>query len=122
MQTTNIGQKFQEVKSLVNLSDVATRLGASLTQQSGRNSYHGTCPTGHTSSSGRSFHVDMNQGLFHCWSCEIGGDVISLVEQVKGLNKWEFLNWLVKEFNLKVDLGQPQLWLSKTLSEYKHTI
>jgi len=87
MSITNIGLKFQEVKSLVNLSDVATRLGASLTKQSGSNTYHGTCPTGHASSSGKSFHVDMNQGLCHCWNCGIGGDAISLGEIIKGLSK-----------------------------------
>ncbi|MHA1912058.1 MAG: DUF5906 domain-containing protein [Candidatus Kariarchaeaceae archaeon] len=108
MTRTNIGTKFQEVKSLVNLSDVATRLGASLTKQSGSNTYHGTCPTGHASSSGKSFHIDMNKGLGFCFNCGIGGDAISLVEEVKGLTKWESLKWLVKEFNVKVDLGQPQ--------------
>ena len=108
MSLTNIGTKFQEVKNLVNLSDVATRLGASLTKQSGSNTYQGTCPTGHASASGKSFHVDMNQELFHCWSCNIGGDAISLVEEVKGLSKWESLKWLNDDFQLGFDLGQPQ--------------
>lgn len=109
MRTTNIGTKFQEVKSLVDLSEVATRLGARLTKQSGSNTYQGTCPIGHASSSGKSFHVDMSKELFHCFNCDIGGDTISLVEKVKGLSKWDSLKWLVKEFNVKVDLGQPQL-------------
>ncbi len=119
MSIKNIGTKFQEVKNLVNLSDVATRLGSSLTKQSGSNTYHGTCPTGHASSSGISFHIDMNKGLCHCFNCDIGGDAISLVEEVNGLSKWESLKWLVKEFDLKVDLGQPQHSPKPTPEEIK---
>ena len=119
MLTTNIGTKFQEVKNLVNLSDVATRLGASLTKQSGSNTYQGTCPTGHTSSSGKSFRVDMHQGIFYCFNCCIGGDAISLVEEVKGLTKWKSLKWLVKEFDVKIDLGQQQHSPKPTLEQIK---
>ncbi len=104
---TNIGNKFQEVKHQLNIKDVATRLGSKLTQQ-GRNTYHGTCPTGHASQSGTSFHVDTNQQVFHCFNCGIGGDVISLVEKTKGISNWESLKWLNHEYNLKIDLGQPQ--------------
>jgi len=117
MSTTNIGMKFQEVKNNLNLLDVVTRLGSSLTKQSGSNTYHGTCPTGHTSTSGKSFHIDMNKGLYHCFNCGIGGDVISLVEEVKKISRWEALKWLVSEFNLKVDLGQPQHYPKPTPEE-----
>jgi len=116
MLKTNVGMKFQEVKSLVNLKDVATRLGASLTKQSG-NTYQGTCPTRHTSTSGKSFHIDMKQGLFHCFNCGIGGDVISLVEEVNGLSKWDSLKWLNEEFDLKVDLGEQQQYSKPTSEE-----
>lgn len=109
--------KFQEVKNNLNLLDVVTRLGSSLTKQSGSNTYHGTCPTGHTSTSGKSFHIDMNKGLYHCFNCGIGGDVISLVEEVKKISRWEALKWLVSEFNLKVDLGQPQHYPKPTPEE-----
>jgi DNA primase len=119
MSITNIGSKFQEVKNSLNLIDVATRLGASLTKQSGSNAYQGICPTGHTSSSGKSFHIDSNLEVFHCFNCGIGGDVISLVESVKGLSKWDSLKWLVNEFNLKVDLGQPQHSHKPTPEEIK---
>ncbi len=104
---TNIGNKYQEVKHRLNIIDVATKLGSKLTQQ-GRNTYHGTCPTGHASKSGTSFHVDSNQQVFHCFNCGIGGDIFTLVEKVYNLSSWEALKWLVDEYNLKIDLGKPQ--------------
>ncbi len=91
---TNIGNKYQEIKHRLNIIDVATKLGSKLTHQ-GSNTYQGTCPTGHASQSGTSFHIDTNQQLFHCFNCAIGGDVISLVEKVKGINNnIQLLNYI----------------------------
>ena len=97
---------FQEVKSSINIEEVATRLGSSLSRQG--STLTGTCPSGHTSSSKTSFHIDNKKQLCHCFNCGIGGDAISLVEKVNKTSKWEALKWLVAEFNLKVDLGQHQ--------------
>lgn len=97
---------YQEVNDSLNIVEVATHLGATLHQQG--NSYVGTCPTGHSSNSKISFHVNNNLKRFHCWNCGIFGDAIQLVEEVKGLNKAESLKWLVNEFHLKVDLGKLQ--------------
>lgn len=109
--------KFQEVKNNLNLLDVATHLGSSLTKQSGSNTYHGTCPTGHASLSGKSFHVDVNKGLCHCFNCGIGGDVISLVEEVKKISKWDSLKWLVKDFSLNIKLGEQEYYPKPTPEE-----
>jgi DNA primase catalytic core len=97
---------YQEVNDSLNIVEVATRLGSTLHQQG--NSFAGTCPTGHSSNSKNSFHVNNNLKRFHCWNCETYGDAIQLVQEVKGLNKVESLKWLVDEFHLKVDLGKLQ--------------
>ena len=67
----------------------------------------------------------MNLGLFKCFNCGIGGDAISLVEAAKGLSKWESLKWLNDDFQLGVDLGQPQHSPKPTpeeIQEQKETI
>ena len=104
---TNIGIKFQEVNNSVDLLQVASKLGAKLSSR-GSHTYVGTCPTGHPSNSKRSFQVDTSIRKFKCWNCGIFGDASQLVEEVKGINKWESLKWLVEEYDLKIDLGQPQ--------------
>ncbi len=63
---------FQEVNDSLNIVEVATRLGSTLHQQG--NSFTGTCPTGHSSSSKNSFHVNNNLKRFHCWNCGIFGE------------------------------------------------
>ena len=93
---------MQEVKNSLNITDVVTRQGAQLISQN-KNTLVGTCPAGHPSSSKKSFHVDTHKQLCHCFNCGMGGDVISLVESVKKICKWEAVKWLVEEFNLKFD-------------------
>ncbi|MCB9250709.1 MAG: hypothetical protein H6613_20295 [Ignavibacteriales bacterium] len=101
------GDIFKEVKSNLNIIDVATRLGSHLNQQK-RNTLVGTCPTGHPSKSKKSFEVNTSLQLCHCYNCKMGGDVFTIVEEVKKLSKWESLKWLVKEFNLKIDTTKLQ--------------
>lgn len=43
---------------------------------------HVDCPH-HASESRRSLHVDLGKGLWHCFGCQVGGDVIQLVEFVR---------------------------------------
>ena len=101
------GNIFQEVKNSLHITDVVTRLGAQLNSQS-KNTLVGTCPVGHPSSSKKSFHIDTHKQLCHCFNCGMGGDVFSVVEEVKKISKWEALKWLVEEFDLKIDTSQHQ--------------
>ena len=40
------------------------------------------CPI-HTSISKRSLHVDKTKQLWRCWGCNVGGDVLHLVEFIR---------------------------------------
>lgn len=42
-----------------------------------------------------SFQVNERRGLFHCFACRRGGDVIALVQQVSGRSFIEACEWLV---------------------------
>jgi len=107
LNKTRRGNIFQEVKNNLSITEVVTRLGAQLNTQS-KNTLVGTCPVGHPSSSKKSFHVDTHKQLCHCFNCGMGGDVFSVVEAVKKISNWEALKWLVKDFDLKIDISQHQ--------------
>ncbi len=94
---------FQEVKDQIKIEDVAAKFESKLTQHT-HGKLVGTCPTGHKSNSGTSFTIDTELQLCHCFNCGLGGDVFLIVEKVENKTRWESLLWLIKEFNLKIDL------------------
>ena len=103
---TNKGDIFREVKSRVNIVDVAARLQLNLTKQG--SDLVGECPVGHASKSKTSFHIvtSHREPYFHCFNCGKGGDVIRLVRITKNITDIEAVNWLINEFNLDVDPKQ----------------
>lgn len=44
------------------------------------------------------------EGLWHCWACNRGGDVISAVREAKGLGFNEALEWLAERYPEEVDV------------------
>jgi DNA primase catalytic core len=81
------------------IESVLEHLGIEL-QKVGSN-YQGNCPTGHPSESGTCFRVNTKGKFFLCFSCLAGGDVISLVEEVKRISFKEAVIWLIKEYDIK---------------------
>lgn len=78
------------------LSVVETLGGLNLTKM-GHN-LMGNCPTGHSSSSGKCFSVDLSGDYFHCFNCKKGGDIFELVNIVKGFEFKESLKFLCETF------------------------
>ncbi|MBF0551625.1 MAG: toprim domain-containing protein [Deltaproteobacteria bacterium] len=62
---------------------------------------HGDCPTGHDSKDHNCFHVDTQNGLFHCFSCGIGGDGIKLVMLSHGCDFKDAVSWITNSFDLQ---------------------
>ena len=58
----------------------------------------GNCPTGHSSSSGRCFSIDLSGDYFHCFNCKKGGDIFELVSIVKFFDFKESLKFLCESF------------------------
>jgi DNA primase catalytic core len=79
--TPDLGSLFREVKDRVDVEQVVDNFGLvkKLNLQLMGSEFKGMCPTGHQSSSGQSFNLSKDDGLYHCWSCGIGGDIIGLV-------------------------------------------
>ena len=78
--------------------DVAKELGGLETSKIEYNSYQGMCPTGHDSKGKNCFSI--NDDLYHCFNCGIGGDLISYVQDVEFRNKSsesfsQSLEWLI---------------------------
>ncbi len=75
---------FQEVKDQVAISAVLGEYGVKL-EGKGHN-LRGQCPLHDGEKGGRSFSVNTSKGLFFCFSCKKGGNVLDLVSELDGLS------------------------------------
>ena len=82
------------------IQDVVSRLGLDLIKTG--NSLQGDCPTGHPSANHRCFSINTDQNYFHCFNCDVAGDVIRLVEIVNETDFKGAVSWLGKEFNWSI--------------------
>lgn len=103
-----------EIKQIP-IEKVVDRLGLQL-HRSGSN-LQGNCPTGHPSKSERCFNINLSNNLYYCFSCRIGGDVISLVEEVKKLPFARSIEWLAKEFSVHHDIDLSSIEYKKLSDE-----
>jgi len=90
-------QKMEELNNL-QIELVAERLGLfeSLGLDWAGQSIQGNCPTGHRSSAEKCFVL--NNNLYHCFHCGIGGNVIQLVQHIKEWDRQRAMRWLTDEF------------------------
>ena len=98
----NIPEKFLNELKLIPMNEVADKLGIILERD-----YHGNCPTGHKSENGRCFSLNLNINkknphyTYYCFSCEISGNNIQLVQLIKGFEFREACKWLADNFKVK---------------------
>src|ERR1035437_9037356 len=85
-------------------ADIAAQLGLTLHRTG--NSLQGNCPSGHVSHGGTCFSINTNDNYWYCFSCNKGGDNISLIEFALKKNFVESIEWFTKHFNIihSVDL------------------
>ncbi|MCX6135902.1 MAG: CHC2 zinc finger domain-containing protein [Ignavibacteriales bacterium] len=111
-----------KVKERVRMVDVANRLGIvnRYNMQRTGTSLQGDCPTGHDSANHRCFTIDMGEDLYHCFSCNEAGDIISMVELVQSMSFIESLRWLVETFtpDLKGEIDDILSQLSEEDKEF----
>jgi P4 family phage/plasmid primase-like protien len=80
--STNNPKEYYSLITHVDIGDVARELiGDRITDESGGVIYI-DCPR-HTSISHRSFTVDTKKQKWRCWGCDVGGDVLHLVEFIQ---------------------------------------
>ena len=118
----NWGPLVSKIKGRVPIVEVAEALD--LVQkydlQPSGSALQGNCPTGHPSENHRCFSLDTNENLYHCFSCNEAGDIISLVELVKSMSFIESLQWLVETFtpDLRGELDDIVSQLSEEEKEF----
>jgi len=91
-----------QIKQRVSIDSVVRHLGISGLKKSGER-LQGACPSGHTSKKGMCFNINLEKNYFNCFHCGAGGDVIKLVEFVKGCTFQEAMKWLIDKFNIDID-------------------
>ncbi|MFA6468296.1 MAG: DnaB-like helicase C-terminal domain-containing protein [Bacteroidota bacterium] len=96
----NWGPLVAKIKEKVEIAQVADKLNVikKYNLQKTGSSLQGDCPTGHPSANHSCFSIDTKEGLYHCFSCNEAGDIISLVELVESKSFIESMRWLVETF------------------------
>ncbi|MHA0311954.1 DNA primase [Mesomycoplasma ovipneumoniae] len=69
----------------------------------GRNTFVGLCPFHEDTNP--SLSVSISKQIFKCFSCQKGGNIVSFVMLWKNLNFFQAVEYLNKEYNLKLELA-----------------
>lgn len=78
---------FAAVKQAVSLETVLGRYAVAV-HRTHRHQVAGCCPI-HGGQREDSFRVDLAQGVFHCFACQAGGNVLDLVAAMEKCSIWE---------------------------------
>ena len=81
--------------NIVDLVEARTRLR----KVGGR--YTGLCPFHQEKTP--SFSVSPERGTYHCFGCGVGGDAISFVREIEGLDFVGAIEWLADRFNVELE-------------------
>jgi len=95
LKVTSFLEEFEkeELKRRVDIVALFASFGVDLTRKG--KSYVGRCPWHEDRTP--SLSVDREKGLYHCFGCGESGDVVELVEKMKGVGFREALEYLGKE-------------------------
>ena len=87
----------EQLKSSIDIVKVAgeyvrlKRLGATA-------NYKGLCPFHQEKTP--SFNVNQTRQFYHCFGCNVGGDVIKFVQEIEGLSFWESAKMLAERYGV----------------------
>lgn len=91
-QNNNIG----EIKASINPYEIVSKYVA--LEKSG-DKFKGLCPFHQENTP--SFHLDANNGLYYCFGCQAGGDVIKFLMEIEGWTFIETMRYLGKEAGIQ---------------------
>ncbi|MGB2819530.1 MAG: CHC2 zinc finger domain-containing protein, partial [Phycisphaerae bacterium] len=75
----------KDLKARIDLVEYLASLGVKLEPVGSRGEYRGMCPLPSHEEAVPSFQVNRRRGLWHCFGCGAGGDVISFVMKREGV-------------------------------------
>lgn len=55
-----------------------------------------------------SMSVDFEEGLYHCFACDAGGDIFQWVMRTRGVTFPRAMEWLIEEFHIDVGMETAQ--------------
>jgi len=76
----------------------------------GKNYYKTNCPLPHHNDKTPSFYIRGDEQYFKCFGCSYGGDVISFIEEVEGIDFTDALEKLIEENGIKVSKKQKTIY------------
>ncbi|MGC8966860.1 MAG: DNA primase [Thermus sp.] len=89
---------IEAIKRRLSLKEVVSRYVA--LKPAGRGRWKGLCPFHQEKTP--SFYVDEEKGLFHCFGCKAGGDLVAFVERIEGLDFQAALERLAEEAGVEL--------------------
>jgi DNA primase len=102
--------RIEKAKEGIDLLTVAGDVGAELRKKGGR--WRGKCPLCDNGAHSDAFSLDEGKGLFYCFACGRGGDLIGLVELWGPFSIPEAVAWLGHTYNLDLP-ERPASWFKK---------
>ncbi len=98
-----MGPDAKEIKARIDLVEYLASLGIELKPVGAGGEYRGLCPLPFHDEAAPSFQVNRRKGLWHCFGCGAGGDVISFVMKREGVGFRETLDILAGQ----TGMGEP---------------
>jgi DNA primase len=74
---------FVEIKRRITLEQVLRSYEVTWLRRSGVDQYRGRCPI-HRGQGQEAFHANLKRGVFHCFACGAGGNVLDFVAAMEG--------------------------------------
>ena len=93
--------KIDEIKSV---ADIVSVIGDYVELKRAGSNYVGLCPFHNEKTP--SFSVSPSKGIFHCFGCGVGGDVISFIMQKEGMSYPEAIKFLADKLGILVDTNE----------------
>ena len=94
---------YEKIRSLLDIVEV---IGEYIPLKRVGNSYAAKCPF--HSDRTPSFYVSPSKGIWKCFGCGKGGDVIKFVAEYENLSYFEAAKLLVERYNLPIELGDTE--------------
>jgi DNA primase len=108
---------IEDIRTRVSIHDVVSQ--SVRLQSAGGGRYKGLCPFHRESTP--SFTININQNMFYCFGCTIGGDIFKFVMHQRGLSFYEAVEELAESCGIMIEKISPkeQQRLSKRQLLYK---
>lgn len=90
----------ESIQQVINRSDIVEVIGQFLKLRKRGSNYIGNCPFHNEKTP--SFNVNPAKGIFKCFGCGKGGDVVSFVEEYEKFSFVEAIRWLANYYQIEL--------------------